>query len=157
MSKSCNVEIINNSGRSLDAIAMWHTSMGDADYDYYVESNAVITGSNVSNGQKLTGKAQLDNYSPTDYWYCGVRFHGDGENYQICSNLGAAGKEYEVSDGSTITFTINNYSEGTPNQNDVTIQYSGDEGGKAFLLNHTTMKAAGIASSIGGVLAKLLE
>ena len=155
MSESCTVNIQNNSGRQLDAVLMWHTSLSPDPSDL-VPSAAVIQATGVQPGATLNGTAELTRFSPTDYWSAGVRFQGDGETYTLAGLTGEVAKEYEVSDGSTITFIINQYSQGTANQNDVTIQYSGDDGGTALLLNSTTILLAGLGNAIGEAVAEAI-
>ncbi|HVG45532.1 MAG TPA: hypothetical protein VM890_12405 [Longimicrobium sp.] len=155
MSETCTVNIQNNSGRQLDAVMMWHTSATPGVSDL-LPSEAVVQGTNVAAGATLTGTAELTRFSPTDFWTAGVRFQGDGEVYVVAGFSGQAYKEYEVSDGSTITFIVNEYSVGTANQNNVTIQYSGDDGGTAFLLNHTTVSITSLGTSIVNALLSLL-
>lgn len=153
---ACTVNIQNNSGRQIDAVLLWHTS-GTPGVSDLLPNEAVIQGTSVPPGATLTGTAELTRFSPTDFWTSGVRFQGDGETYVMVGFSGQAYKEYEVSDGSTITFIINQYSEGTANQNNITIQYSGDDGGTAFLLNHTTVSITSLGTSIVNALLSLLK
>ncbi len=146
MSESCSVTIVNNSGRLLDAVALWHTSGEPSPADIQ-PSSAVISKANVASGAKLSGSAGLG-WSATDYWTGIVKFHGDGTTYLICGLSGAAWKEYEVSDGTSITFTLNGYTTGTTNQADIDIAYSGNGSGTAYLLNSTVAAFTGVANEI---------
>ncbi|PWC34266.1 hypothetical protein [Azospirillum sp. TSO35-2] len=92
-----------------------------------------------------------------DYWVGGVLFQGDGEKYVLCDLLGSPGKEYEVSDGSTITFGIDPYVGGQANPSSVTITYSGDDGGSAHLLNSTTVKIIEVGEFVADILSELAE
>jgi hypothetical protein len=150
----CTVHIQNNSGRQLDAIVLWHTSTPPSASDL-VLSRAVLQGTAVAPGARLNGTAQLTSGSPTDCWSMGVRFQGDGETYAMAGYSGQAFKEYETSDGTTITFIINAYTEHTANQSNITIQYSRDGGGSAFLLNSTTIAIISLGEEIAAVLAEL--
>lgn len=147
MSESCNVVIQNNSGRSLDKVIMWHTS-GEPGVSDITPQKAIIQAANLPNGQSASGRAELTRFSPTDYWTSGVLFEGDGTQYIMCGFTLDPYKEYEVSDGSTITFVINAYSEGTTNQNEITINYSEDDGGNALLLNPKVVAIVNIARAI---------
>jgi hypothetical protein len=146
------VNIQNNSGRQLDSIVMWHSATPPSASDLTL-SGSIIKATQVAPGAVLTGTAQLTFLSPVDFWAAGVRFQGDGETYTMAGLSGQAWKEYEVSNGSTITFIINAYSAGTANQNDITIQYSGDDGGSAFLLNSTTITIIGLGEAIAEAVA----
>lgn len=156
MSESCTLNVTNNSGRSIDSIKIWHTPVA-IDGDVLKAIPPSLAGTNVANGQTLTATVPLT-MSPTDYWSGGVLFEGDGTCYLLCGALGAAGKEYEVSDGSTISFVINAYTSGTTNQkNDVTIQYSGDGGGTAQLLNPDTVTALDVGEEIADLVSEAAE
>jgi hypothetical protein len=149
---SCNVVVVNSSDRTLDKVLMWHTSSEPVPSDVSVGS-AVINGSRLANGAKATGSAGLTWGSPTDYWTMSVLFQGDGTSYVMASVTADAYKEYEVSSGSTITFTINTYTAGTTDQNDITIAYTGDDGGSARLLNPIT---ADIFGPLGEILSHVV-
>lgn len=146
-SESCRVIIQNNSGRSLDKLIMWHTA-GEPDVSDIAPQKAIILADNLPNGESASGRAELTRFSPTDYWTSGVLFQGDGTQYIVCGFTLKPFKEFEVSDGSTITFVINAYSEGTTNQNEITIKYSEGDGGNALLLNPTVVAIANIAEAI---------
>jgi hypothetical protein len=155
MSESCNVIVVNNSGRSLDAVAMWHFPI-EPPGGSLPPNMAFLKATNVAPGQKANATTSLTWGSPTDYWLAGVRFHGDGETYLLSGMTYEPWKEYEVSSGSTITFVINQYSVGTANQSDITIQYTGDGGGSAHLINHTTAILAEIGNAIVDEIAEMI-
>ena len=156
MSETCTVNIVNNSGRPLDGIAIWHTDSPPGATDITPEK-AVIKATHVQNGQILAGTADLTRYYPRDDWTMGVLFQGDGTTYLMCGYTAAAWKEYEVSGDSLITFTIPPYSANTTNQPDIPIAYSGDDGGKAYFLNIEVVEAVEIAEDVADVLSKLIE
>ncbi|MBY6262875.1 hypothetical protein EI613_13300 [Azospirillum sp. 412522] len=153
MSEYCNVVIKNNSGRSIDAAAVWH-SAGIFGIGSVNSSDAAAKGSGIGPGGQVSGSALLSE-SPVDYWVGGILFHGDGTKYIICAGFDGAPKEYEVSEGSTITFIINGYTSSTTNQPDVTIQYSGDNGGSASLYNSQVVAAAQYVEGIVDFLVEL--
>lgn len=155
MSESCTLNIVNNSGRSLDSIMMWHTPTSPDPSDI-IPQNAAINAQNVPAGKTLTAQVPLV-HSPLDYWTSGVLFEGDGTTYLMCGVLGDPYKEYEVSDGSTITFTLAEYTSGTTNQSDIAIAYSGDDGGFAFLLNPTTVVLIALGDAIIHALGEMAE
>lgn len=153
---SCTAIIQNNSGRSLDAVWMLHTS-GEPEAPDLVNVGwgaATLSGKNVAPGTQLKQtNVELSWGSPTDYWTMWVLFSGDGTGYWMAGVLAAPYKEYEVSDGSTITFIINTYTPNTTDQSDITIKYSGDQGGYAHLCNPVTITWASPLGEIGKHLA----
>jgi hypothetical protein len=150
MSESCNVNVINSSGRSLDSILVWHTSDEPTPGDLTVDQ-AVIKQKNLGARYTTGARASLTWGMPTDYWSMAVLFQGDGTTYLMAGTMAQGFKEYEVSDGSTLSFTLNKYTGGTTDQSDILIKYSGDEGGSARLLNPVTVAIFG---TIGGVMAE---
>ena len=155
MSESCNVVIKNNSGRQLDAVVWWHFPV-EPPSGALPPGMAFLKASKIAPGQQVQGATPLSWGSPQDYWLAGVRFQGDGETYLLSGMTYEPWKEYEVSNGSTITFIINKYTTGTANQSDITIQYTGDGGGSAHLINSTTATFAEIGDSLGEALAHLI-
>lgn len=141
MSESCTANIANNSGRPLDAVILWHTP-GEPGPSDVAMGRQVLYAVNLANGKSASASVPLA-WSATDYWVLLVRFKGDGQTYVMAGETADPYKEYEVSDGSSITFTINAYSSGTTNQNDIGIAYSGDDGGSARLLNPIVAMLAG--------------
>ncbi len=151
MSESCMACLNNNSGRSLDQVYMWHTP-GEPDAEPWMPGDAFLNKANLPNNGSMGVRVPLSS-SATDYWRMAVLFQGDGTWYVIAGTMAAPWKEYEVSDGSTITFTINTYTSGMTDQNDITIAYSGDDGGSARLLNPVT---SAIFGSVGEAATHML-
>jgi hypothetical protein len=150
MSESCFVNVTNSSGRSLDSVLVWHTSNEPTPLDLTVDK-AVVKHKNLAVGYTTGARAPLAWGTPMDYWTMTVLFQGDGTVYQMAGTMAQGFKEYEVSDGSTLSFTLNKYTGGTTDQSDISIQYSGDEGGTARLLNPTTVSIFG---AIGGAMTE---
>lgn len=134
MSESATLVVKNNSGRNIDSIAMWHSAL-PPDPTSGIGNPLFVQG--LVNQDQITVPVPLTSGAPLDYWYGGVLFHGDGTTYVITGVTGEPYKEYEVSNGSTITFVVNQYTTNTTSQSDMTVQYSGDGGGTAGLLNPT--------------------
>lgn len=154
MSESCTVVVTNNSGRSLDAVAIWYAPDGGVPDDMSAIP-PTVTASNLPDGASIRGTTPIVSFSPVDYWIGSVLFEGDGTSYVLCGIDGETGKEFEVSDGSTITFVINAYTAGTTNQkNDVTIQYSEGSDGSAQLLHEGVGR---LADFTAGALRELAE
>lgn len=152
-----NIILKNNSGRKLDAVAMWHTGGKPIAADY-MPDEAFIAEKNVAAGATLT-KNNLDVWStPEDFWGLAVKFEGDDECYAMCGYLGAAYKIYLVEDGHTVTFVLNAYSKGTANQNDIDIYYDKDPNNShqtAYLLNHTTVEIISLAEALASALLQI--
>lgn len=144
MSESCTVVVQNNSNVSLDAILMWHTPNEPEASDLVVE-NAVINAQGVAAGNSVRGTAALI-WSPMDYWTCFVRYHGDGTAYVMAGTGYAPFKEFEVSDGTTITFTLAPYTSGTTDQSDGHISYSGGDS------DNFQMVTPAVALVVGGLV-----
>lgn len=151
-----NIVLQNNSGRKLIAVAMWHNGTKPSLPTDYLPENAFIAKSNVAAGEKITVN-NLDVWpTPLDYWMLGVKFEGDGETYTMCGDIGSPFKEYRVSSDHLVTFVLNEYSEGTAEQNDIDIYYDNHEYHQtAYLWNHTTVIIAGIAQTIVAGLIKI--
>jgi hypothetical protein len=143
MSESCTVQIVNNSGRPLDAIAMWH-SPAAPDPTQLAPNQAIILADNVAAGATVSGTAQLA-WGTLDYWTCQVLYQGDGQLYVITGETCEAYKEFEVSDGTTVTFTLAAYATGTTNQDNGMITYSDGTGDDFRVLNPIV---AGIANFV---------
>jgi hypothetical protein len=87
-----------------------------------------------------------------------VLFQGDGTTYVLCGLDGETGKEFEVSDGSTITFVINAYTPGTTNQkNNVTIDYSEGSGGEAQLLHEGVGELANVGMEVAKTVGDVVD
>ncbi len=153
MSETATVIIKNNSGRSIDSIVMWHTSSEPTPLD--LAQTPLIQSKNLASGDNITAQAQLSWGSPTDYWTSGVLFQGDGTTYIVCGVVGDPYKEYEVSDGSTITFNVEEYTSNTTNQSNIQIDYTGDDGGMAFLLNPDTVIAIDALKLVAEIISHL--
>ena len=133
MSEYCNVNIMNQSERVLDKVAMWHTSSTPSASDITLD-NAFIKKVNVQEGEVPQNPAPLDE-SLTDYWTMGVLYHGDGTVYLMCGVTDDPYKEFRVDDQSILSFTLPAYTTGTTNQPDIPMSYSNGPGDSAQQLN----------------------
>lgn len=156
MTESCKVIVKNDSGRPLDAVVMWHFAT-EPETDDLPPRLAFLKAANVPVGQIIAGTTSLTWGSPTDYWVCGVLFHGDGKTYSLSGMTGEPWKEYEVSNGSTITFIINPYRTDASNQADVTIQYKEDRRESAPLIHAANAAIADVGNAIAHVVGELAE
>lgn len=141
LDSTAKINIVNNSGRSLDSVVIYHSPIEPQITFPTLEAagaTAAISVKNLASGATSeTASVTTSAGDPQDFWLGGVLFEGDGETYIICGDLGSPYKEYEVSDGDTLTITIPKYEENSSNQGDASFS---DGGGSqtAYLLNHTT-------------------
>ncbi|MDT8758190.1 hypothetical protein MZO42_05730 [Sphingomonas psychrotolerans] len=157
MSESCTVVVTNNSGRSLDAVKVWY-SLNNATPDDLAGLPPAVAAANLPDGASIKGTTQIGWLSPLNYWVGGVLFEGDGTTYILCGLDGETGKEFEVSDGSTITFIVNAYTAGTTNQkNNVSIEYSEGPGGEAQLLHEGVGELANVGMEVVKTVGELLD
>ena len=147
MSESCSVQIVNNSGRSLVAIAMGH-SPAAPDPTQLTPDQAIVNTTNVANGATIGATAALA-WGTLDYWTCQILYEGDGQLYVMCGDTCEAYKEFEVSDGSTVTFTLAAYTTGTTNQDNGSIGYSDGAGDDFRVLNPIVAGIANFVWEIG--------
>jgi hypothetical protein len=162
-SETATVNIVNNSGRSIDAIALFHWSalvpqqVTDAGPPQVPTAGQIIpiwTCTNFAVGSQQT-QASLVWGAPLDYWECAVLFEGDGTTYLMTGNSPTYYPyvEFEVDSGTTITFTINQYLTGATNQSDITIGYSDGSPETAHLMNPSIVTLAQWATALVTVVA----
>jgi len=151
---TANVNVINKSGRSIDAITIYHCPTEPDNGLGLADCQKVIDVQNLANGANKTGVANTQWGDPEDYWLGGVRFEGDGETYIISGLTFDPYKEYEVDNGDTLTITIPAYQEDSTNQGDPTFATDGDTG-TAFLLNSTVSELIAWAKIVGEIVGEL--
>ncbi|WP_404334156.1 hypothetical protein AB2M62_12480 [Sphingomonas sp. MMS12-HWE2-04] len=145
---SCHVKVLNHSGRELTTLVMWHTPSLPDPLDVAM-NRTIINYPGLPNQQWVEVVVRIT-HSPTDFWICGVRFADDDANYVLCGRTDLPFKEFEVSDGSSLTFIIPPYEQEDPlAQRWVEMQYSEGDGGMAKLLN---VKYAGAMTLIEAIL-----
>lgn len=155
MSGTCWVNVMNNSGRSLDAIALWHTPDAPSDQDVK-QKNAIIAETNVADGKTLGGSVNLPD-SLRDMWTCAVQFSGDGQQYFFTGDTLNPYKEYEVSDDTIISFSLPQYTTGTNNQSDVGISYSEGDTDTSFFFGAETLLYTDLVIALTSVLTDLIK
>jgi hypothetical protein len=144
---SCFVNVTNNSGRAIDGMIMWHFS-APPEYVGLSAQTAFFQVGPIPDGVTVHAATETMEGSPVDYWVAQIVYSGDGQVYVMSDTLCDAYKEFEVSDGSTVAFTLAAYSEGTVNQNDGTITYGGEVADSFRVLNPTAQEIAGDAADI---------
>ena len=155
------VRIFNESGRSIDALDLYHSSSEPQDISLMEK---VLSTTDLANGVSFPGdhaqEIQTGSGSSTDYWVGGIRFHGDGETYIISGVTGSPYKEFEIGDNNSFDITINEYLAESANQSNLSLaELNGGETnrGTAFLLNSTTSEWINAVKIVAEIVAELAE
>jgi hypothetical protein len=150
MSEACSIVIRNGSGRALDGMLMWHFTVPPDNVQLTAETAFLNAFNGIPAGGQITAGTPLSP-SPTDYWVAQILYSGDGQVYVMAGTTASPYKEFEVSDGETLTFVLDTYLEGTTNQNDLDIFYSGSDtapAASAYVMNPVAAEVAGGAFDI---------
>ena len=155
------VRIFNKSGRSIDALSLYHSSGQPDDLS---QMDKVFDTKNLANGASFPAndskQIQTSSGSPTDYWVGGIRFEGDGETYIISGLTGSPFKEFAIGNNNGFDITVNAYQTDSANQSDLSLEeLNGGETntGTAFLLNSTTSKWINAVKIVAEIAAELAD
>jgi len=152
------VRVYNNSGRSIDALCLYHSSSKP---ELGIWPMEVFKASDIADGATFPADsaATLEvSASAQDYWVCGIQFQGDGETYIMSGYTGAPFKEFVIGDNNGFNIIVNEYLTDSANQSDLDLkELNGDETntGSAFLWNSTTSELVTVGKFVAEVGARL--
>lgn len=154
---SININLVNNSGRSIDHVLLYHSPnapIPGPPLSFYPNA---IDARNLANGATVSVKNfSTTSFDPADYWIGGVLYEGDGTGYVISGVLWDPYKEYAVSDGNTLTITIPAYEPNSTNQGDMVFDDGTGDPGNAPLLNGTVSDWVQWLKLVGDIVQELV-
>lgn len=155
---SCYIKVVNNSNRVIDKLIVRHAPSEPSELMAFFSYELAISVVNLAAGA-TSEKASVETvkYDRTDYWIGGVLFEGDGEVYIMCGDTYDPYKEYEVSDGGSLTLTIPPYEENSSNQGLVKFDDGTGDPQTARLLNQTTVELVKWAKLVAEIAAEAAE